>query len=503
MSRFELTALTSGPAELGAALPITGDTVAILTGPDGAAIYHAVLDRPIRDRSADLDTVPAAEHGQDDQGRFRWVREIFLAPSLEGSAPHFEMADFPVAIAYLPPGAGTSGAEVGALDFRAEGLISDVEDAVTRRRRAIPPLADELADDPAMTPPDTPSDDGGGASGADEAGALDFRAEGLISDVEDAVTRRRRAIPPLADELADDPAMTPPDTPSDDGVAEPNPHPRAPRADPPVDTEDIPPPLPVMVADVPPPRLSGGVDNDPGPVVAPPPPVRPSRPSGPASGRIADVAPPTTTATVPAARRRAYGVWAAAALAAGAVLGLIGWSVTRDRTGPADTAAPVPPVTSTPAATPVPPTPRLVPAVATDATLQALLPAGFPTGACTAEAEVAPGVLGALNCGPNTDPGGPTSARYTLTADLAELETQFQDVLTATRQQDCPGRIQSPGPWRKNATPGQVAGTLYCGTRSDGTVVLAWTDTARSVLAVLDAPPGAQSATYGWWTNHS
>jgi len=116
---------------------------------------------------------------------------------------------------------------------------------------------------------------------------------------------------------------------------------------------------------------------------------------------------------------------------------------------------------------------------------------------------VAPGVLGALTCGPNTDPGGPTSARYTLTADLAELETQFQDVLTATRQQDCPGRIQSPGPWRKNATPGQVAGTLYCGTRSDGTVVLAWTDTARSVLAVLDAPPGAQSATYGWWTNHS
>jgi hypothetical protein len=298
VSRFELTALTSGPAELGAALPISGDTVAILTGPGGSAIYHAVLDRPIRDRSADLDTVPAAERGQDDQGRFRWVRDIFLAPSLEGSAPHFEMADFPVAIAYLPPGASTSGAEVGALDFRAEGLISDVEDAVTRRRRAIPPLADELADDPPMTPPDTPSDDGG---------------------------------------------------------AEPNPDPPVPRADPPVDTEAFPPPLPVMVADVPPPRLSGGVDNDPGPVVAPPPPVRPSRPSGPASGRIADVAPPTTSAVVPAARRRAYAVWAAATLAGGVVLGLIGWSVTRDRTGPADTAAPVPPVTSTPDPAPVPP----------------------------------------------------------------------------------------------------------------------------------------------------
>lgn len=61
MSRFELTALTSGPAELVAALPITGDTVAILTGPDGAALYHAVLDSPIHDRSAELDMVPAEE----------------------------------------------------------------------------------------------------------------------------------------------------------------------------------------------------------------------------------------------------------------------------------------------------------------------------------------------------------------------------------------------------------------------------------------------------------
>ncbi len=132
--------MTSGPAELGAALPITGDTVAILTGPDGATLYHAVLDSPIRDRSVDLDTVPAGECGQDVQGRFRWVRAIMLAPSLEGSAPHFGMVDFPVAIAYLRPtrGVDTSGAEVGALDFCAEGLISDVEDAVTRRRRAIP-----------------------------------------------------------------------------------------------------------------------------------------------------------------------------------------------------------------------------------------------------------------------------------------------------------------------------------------------------------------------------
>ncbi|CAN1570844.1 hypothetical protein MCEMIE22_03209 [Mycobacteriaceae bacterium] len=437
MSRFELTALTFGPAELGAALPITGDTVAILTGPDGAALYHAVLDSPIRDRSADLDTVPAEECGHDGHGRFRSVRDIILSPSLEGSAPHFGMADFPVAIAYLPSGGGTADAEAGALDFRAEGLISDVEDAVTRRRRAIPPLADELADDTPMTPPDGSTDGPDGEQVPDPT-------------------------PPLID----------------------------------------PPPVAVTPADVPPPRRAGAVDPDPGPI-APPPPAPPPRPqpSAPTSGRITDTAPPSTAPTAPA-RRRAVGVWAAAAVAGGALLGLIGWSSTRDSGEPTEVAATVSSATSTPAP-PAPTTPSLVPAAATDAELQALLPSGFPAGACTPEAAVPPGVLGALNCGPNTDPGGPIRARYTLAADRAALENQFQDVLTETRQQDCPGRIQSPGPWRKNASPDQQAGTLYCGTRDDGTAVLVWTDTARSVLAVIDAPAGAQDTTYIWWSSHS
>ena len=440
MSRFELTALTFGPAELGAALPITGDTVAILTGPDGAALYHAVLDSPIRDRGADLDAVPAEECGHDGQGRFRSVRDLILSPSLEGSAPHFGMVDFPVAIAYLPPGGGTAAAEAGTLDFRAEGLISDVEDAVTRRRRAIPPLADELADD-------TPT--------------------------------------PPSDDAADDP----------DDEPVPDPPPRM------ID----PPPVAVTPADVPPPRRVRAVATDPGPIAPPqpPPPAPPPRPqpSAPASGRITDTAAPSTAPQAPA-RRRAVGVWAAAAVAGGALLGLIGWSSTRDSGEPAEVAAPVSAATSTPAP-PTPTTPSLVPAAAAEAELQALLPAGFPTGACTPEAAVPPGVLGALTCGPNTDPGGPIRARYTLAADRAALENQFQDVLAETRQQDCPGRIQSPGPWRKNATPGQQAGTLYCGTRDDGSAVLAWTDTARSLLAVIDDPAGAQDTNYTWWSSHS
>jgi hypothetical protein len=32
----------------------------------------------------------------------------------------------------------------------------------------------------------------------------------------------------------------------------------------------------------------------------------------------------------------------------------------------------------------------------------------------------------------------------------------------------CPGNIQSPGPWRRNATPQQVSGTLVCSYRPRG-----------------------------------
>lgn len=189
-------------------------------------------------------------------------------------------------------------------------------------------------------------------------------------------------------------------------------------------------------------------------------------------------------------------------MAGGALLGLIGWSSTRDSVEPTAPAATVSSATLTPAPS-TSTTPNLVPAAAAEAELQALLPGGFPTGACTPEAAVPPGVLGALTCGPNTDPGGPIRTRYTVTVDPATLESQFQDVLAETRQKDCPGRIQSPGPWRKNASPGQQAGTLYCGIREDGTAVLAWTDTARSLLAVLEAPAGEDVATYTWRTNHS
>ena len=68
----------------------------------------------------------------------------------------------------------------------------------------------------------------------------------------------------------------------------------------------------------------------------------------------------------------------------------------------------------------------------------------------------------------------------------------------------CPGNIQSPGPWRRNAAPDIVAGTLFCGTQ-EGQAVVVWTSDAQSLLNVTEA--GAQGPSldqlYAWWGTHS
>lgn len=99
---------------------------------------------------------------------------------------------------------------------------------------------------------------------------------------------------------------------------------------------------------------------------------------------------------------------------------------------PAETAA----STSTTAATPS------VPAAAS-AVLARLLPPGYPRGTC-APLPTASDVTAAVSCGPNTDPGGPTSSTYTLSRDLKALGGAFTDTVSRSSGVICPPNIQSP-----------------------------------------------------------
>lgn len=136
-------------------------------------------------------------------------------------------------------------------------------------------------------------------------------------------------------------------------------------------------------------------------------------------------------------------------------------------------------------------------------TLLGMVPAGYTIDSCS-PVETPDAALAKVSCGANADPNGPPSATYTLVADKAALTTAFNEVVKASSTVECPGRIQSPGPWRRNATPKQVSGTLFCGLQQNRPIV-AWTDEARLMLG--EAHAGAPGPTfpqlYAWWSAHS
>ena len=138
-----------------------------------------------------------------------------------------------------------------------------------------------------------------------------------------------------------------------------------------------------------------------------------------------------------------------------------------------------------------------------DVKLRRYLPKGYPAGACSL-ADAPEDALSQFECGPNNDPGGPRSATYTLMRDRAALESSFTEAIAAATRVDCPNRIQSPGPWRRNATPDKVSGTLFCGLRDDRPTVI-WSDVDRLTLNIVDAGPEGPSfpQLYAWWSSHS
>jgi serine/threonine-protein kinase len=135
--------------------------------------------------------------------------------------------------------------------------------------------------------------------------------------------------------------------------------------------------------------------------------------------------------------------------------------------------------------------------------LLGVLPVGYPSSACT-PADVPQGALAKVSCARNADAGGPSSATYTLLGDKAALSSAFDAEVRDTRVVNCPGNIQSPGPWRRNATPQQVSGTLVCGFKDD-VPTLVWTDDDDLLLSSVDGADSGPNLDqlYVWWSSHS
>jgi hypothetical protein len=142
------------------------------------------------------------------------------------------------------------------------------------------------------------------------------------------------------------------------------------------------------------------------------------------------------------------------------------------------------------------------PAPSDQDTLAALLQGGYPPGACTPSPDV---MLypASLTCGQNADPDGPAAATYQLVGAHTSLTEAFHDATASFTRTDCPGNIQSPGPWRR-AGAKTVTGVLFCGLHR-GQAVIAWsTDDQRLLNIVWSGPSGPTlDQLYAWWSTHS
>ncbi|MGE2818251.1 protein kinase domain-containing protein [Mycobacterium heidelbergense] len=135
--------------------------------------------------------------------------------------------------------------------------------------------------------------------------------------------------------------------------------------------------------------------------------------------------------------------------------------------------------------------------------LLSLLPPGYPPGTCQ---PITPptDALAEVSCGNNSEPDGPTSATYLQFSDASSLHGAFTRIIQASSIIECPGRIQSPGPWHRNATPDKTSGTLLCATQQANPTV-AWTNDTEMLIGLVTTDPHGPTIDqlYAWWMSHS
>jgi len=196
-----------------------------------------------------------------------------------------------------------------------------------------------------------------------------------------------------------------------------------------------------------------------------------------------------------------------AAGTAALALGWLGLSAVFSSSGDAETSAAATETTTTSEAssttTPAPVLPP-PPSPADIERVRRALPPGYAPDSCPPAAVPEDGGVATLACGRNGDPGGPVSGSYTVFGDRTSLYAAVDRAVAASGQMNCPGNIQSPGPWRRNAAPDREVGTLFCGTRDQNPVVI-WSDTERLMLTTVQGAPEGPDlvALYGWWAQHS
>jgi serine/threonine protein kinase len=137
--------------------------------------------------------------------------------------------------------------------------------------------------------------------------------------------------------------------------------------------------------------------------------------------------------------------------------------------------------------------------------LSALLPAGYPPGACKPEAKPMPGAIASFKCGANTDANGPTVAAYGLFSDINALNGALHSFMGSDTVVKCPGNKDSPGTWWHNKDPSTVLGQIACATHNGTEPQVMWTNQQTLVFALVSGKPQGPNLDqlYKWWASHS
>jgi serine/threonine kinase PknH len=137
-----------------------------------------------------------------------------------------------------------------------------------------------------------------------------------------------------------------------------------------------------------------------------------------------------------------------------------------------------------------------------DSRLQALLPRGYDEGVCQAVHPPATGAEATVDCGQSSIQGGPASARYSLFADQATLNTHFDGAIKENSELlQCPNSgIDSPTSWHYTESPDNVEGRIACGTYQNGPD-LVWSKDSDLMLA--DAQGPNMDDLHNWWLKYT
>jgi serine/threonine kinase PknH len=137
--------------------------------------------------------------------------------------------------------------------------------------------------------------------------------------------------------------------------------------------------------------------------------------------------------------------------------------------------------------------------------LLGMLPAGYPSGACTPTTPQPDSIwatsVAMVSCKQNTKQGGPSHAIYGLFPNPTVLKKAFDDGIADTQLMDCPGGGSSPDTWHYNQTPTVTAGMVACSTYKNQPNVT-WTNEANLMLGdSFGAPPTIEDL-HAWWLQY-